>query len=299
MILPEPITEGATIGIIAPASPQRDPERLVRGVQYLESKGYRVVLGEHVHKQYAGYLAGTDEERVADIHAMFRNPDIKLILCSRGGYGSSRFLHLVDWELLRTNPKPFVGFSDITSFQLAAWHTIQLVTYSGAMPSVDMADGFLDFSEQHFWTTLHSPLQRNPIPADNSIVVLQEGAAVGTLIPANLSTLVSLLGTRYMPTLHNSVLVLEDIGEVTYRIDRMLTQLAQYLEARKEKPSAILFGQWSQPTTPVGTTPARDIIEVLQEATRITDGLVAANLPYGHVARKLTLPVGAWVEITL
>ena len=110
----KPLKDNATIGIISPSSPQRDPARLERGIKYLESLGYRVELSENALKSTAGYLAGTDVERLDDMHAMFADDKIDAIFCARGGYGSPRVLAKIDYELIAKNPKIFAGFSDVT-----------------------------------------------------------------------------------------------------------------------------------------------------------------------------------------
>ncbi|MGA1413655.1 MAG: S66 peptidase family protein [Candidatus Kapaibacteriota bacterium] len=140
ILKPHPLNPGAKIGIISPASPQRDPDRLRRGIAYLESKGYQIQLGKHALNSYAGYLAGTDEQRVEDIHAMFADESIDAIMCARGGYGTTRILSSLNYELIRSNPKIFVGFSDTTALQSAILKNSGLITFSGAMPSVDFAD---------------------------------------------------------------------------------------------------------------------------------------------------------------
>ena len=136
---PSRLNPGDLIGIISPASRILDPSRIEKGVAYLERMGYRTVLGKHVLETY-GYLAGTDEERVADIHDMFTHKDVKAIMCIRGGYGTPRLLSLIDYSLVARHPKIFVGYSDITSLQLALWKKSRLVTFQGPMVGVDLAD---------------------------------------------------------------------------------------------------------------------------------------------------------------
>ncbi len=137
IIKPPRLKRNATIGVISPASPVKD-ERLQRGIGYFESLGYRIELGEHVMRS-STYLAGADEERLADLHAMFRRPDIDAIMCARGGYGTPRFLDKIDYHLIRKNPKIFIGYSDLTALQLALFHKTGLVTFSGPMLAVEFA----------------------------------------------------------------------------------------------------------------------------------------------------------------
>lgn len=290
MIRPRALPKRATIGIISPSSPQRDEARLHRGIAYLESLGYQVKLGRHVLARHGGYLAGTDRERAQDIHTMFADTSVDAIFCSRGGYGCARILPLLDYRLIRKNPKIFVGFSDVTSLQLAIWKHARLVTFSGAMPSVDMADHFDPLSEEFFWRILTSRKAAGPLRQPWPLHTVRQGNAEGPLLGGNLSVLTSILGTNYMPSLRGSVLALEDVGEATYRIDRMLTQLA--LATRRTRPSGILYGFWSQDARQYGTTPHREVSEVIHDLLDLTRGPVLSELMYGHESTKFTLPFG-------
>jgi muramoyltetrapeptide carboxypeptidase len=192
--------------------------------------------------------------------------------------------------LIRRNPKIFVGFSDITSLQLALWKGAGLVTFSGAMPSVDMADVFDPASEEHFWRLLTSRRVMGAVRQPWPLRVIQRGEAEGRLLGGNLSVLVTLLGTPFMPSLRGTVLALEDVGEETYRIDRMLTHLA--MATVRTRPSGIAYGFWSQSSRARGTTPHRNVDEVLAERSDLTRGPIVADLMYGHESTKLTLPFG-------
>jgi len=293
---PTALRKKATIGIVSPASPQRDMSRLDKGIRYLEGLGYTVVLGQHARDHHAGYLAGTDDQRLSDLHTMFADKRIDAIFCARGGYGSSRLLNRLDYGLIRKNPKILVGYSDITSLQLALWQKARLVTFSGAMPSVDMVENIDPLSEEQFWRVLTSrrPLGRLRQPWPTT--TLQPGDAEGRLLGGNLSVLVSLLGTDYMPSLRGSILALEDIGEETYRIDRMLVQLM--LATPRRRPAGVAYGFWSQSARPLGSTPHREITEVLEERRDLSRGPIIADFMYGHERTKFTLPFGVRTRLS-
>jgi muramoyltetrapeptide carboxypeptidase len=227
---------------------------------------------------------------------MFADKRIDAIFCARGGYGSSRLLNRLDYGLIRRNPKILVGYSDITSLQLALWQKARLVTFSGAMPSVDMVENIDPLSEEQFWRVLTSrrPLGRLRQPWPTA--TLQSGDAEGRLLGGNLSVLVSLLGTDYMPSLRGSILALEDIGEETYRIDRMLVQLL--LATPRRRPAGIAYGFWSQSARPLGSTPHREITEVLEERRDLSRGPIIADFMYGHERTKFTLPFGVSTRLT-
>lgn len=295
--LPKKLPNKATIGIVSPASPQRDVSRLERGIAYLEGLGHTVVCAPHALSVHAGYLAGTDEQRLDDLHAMFADKRIDAIFCARGGYGSARIIEKLNYGMIRKNPKIFVGFSDITALQMALLRKAGLVTFSGAMPSVDMADGFHPISEEWFWKVLTSVRALGTLKQPWPVQVLQKGSAEGVLLGGNLSVITSMIGSAYVPSLNGAVMVLEDVGEETYRIDRMLQQLV--LSGGWKSLAGVVFGQWTQGVQPAGrTTPARDVQEVLQEFALRCSGPVLANLMYGHEPLKFTLPFGVTCSVS-
>lgn len=294
--LPKALPPRATIGVIAPASPQRDLSRLERGIGYLERLGYTVVCGRNLYKVHGNYLAGTDAERVSDIHDMFSNKQVDAIFCARGGYGTARLLPLIDYGLIRRNPKILVGFSDITALQLALLKRCGLVTFSGAMPSVEMADAMAPETEEWFWRTLTSTKPLGAVQQPWPFDVFRRGSARGMLFGGNLSIVVSMVGTAYLPMVRDAILVLEDVAEDTYRIDRMLQQLV--LSGVWKKLGGVAFGSFSQSTPSARTTPARNVSEMLMEYAQQTPGPVLGGLMYGHEKLKLTLPFGVQCSIS-
>lgn len=297
MIYPTHLPRKAVIGVISPASPQRDPRRLDRGVAYLEKLGHHVVLGANARKSYGGYLAGTDEERLADIHAMFADKQVDAIFCARGGYGTARLIASLNYGLIRRNPKIFVGFSDTTALQLAIYKRTGLVTFLGAMPSVDMADTFDPESEEQFWRILTSTRAVGTIKQSTPMYGVKGGTAEGILLGGNLSVFTRLIGTPYMPSLAGSILALEDVGEETYRIDRMLMHCE--LAGIMHKVAGIAYGQFTQSPQRISNTPHRDVADVITERSVSVNGPVLSGLMFGHEAKKLTLPLGAMVRMTV
>ncbi|MBL7998975.1 MAG: LD-carboxypeptidase, partial [Candidatus Kapabacteria bacterium] len=152
LIKPAPLRKNAVIGLISPSSPLRDEQKLQRGIRYLESLGYRVECGESVYAR-EHYLAGSDEVRAQDIMQMFTDTRIDAIFCTRGGYGSMRYLSHLSYRVIKKHPKIFVGFSDITALNTALHRHAKLLTFSGAMVGVDMG-GFDAASEEFFWRIL-------------------------------------------------------------------------------------------------------------------------------------------------
>ena len=296
LLKPQKLRKRDVIGLVAPASPPTEPEKIDSGVRYLESIGYRVKVGTHVRDVH-GYLAGTDEQRAADLNEMFRDPSVKAIFVVRGGYGLSRILHLLDYRTIRQNPKIVVGYSDLTTLQLALWRKIGLVTFSGPMVAVEMCDGMDPYTEDHFWRVLTSTSKIGPLegPAGRPARSMREGKQTGTLLGGNLSVLCTLLGTHYSPSWQQVLLVLEEIGEEPYRIDRMLMHL---LHANVfSSISGLAFGQFID-CRPKDSSKTQFTVElILEQFTHDLHLPVIADLAYGHLPKKLTLPWGLRARI--
>jgi muramoyltetrapeptide carboxypeptidase len=289
-IRPPRLNRGDLVGLVSPASPIADPSRIDRGVRYLEGLGYRVLLGKSITAVH-GYLAGTDVERVADLHAMFERGDVRAIFCVRGGYGSPRLLSLLNYRLVRRNPKIFVGYSDITGLQLALWKKAGLVTFHGPMVGVDMADTMDSFTEEILWSLLTSTKKQGKITLpDNKATTVFPGRGTGRLLGGNLALVVSLLGTPFQPSFSGSILFLEDIGEEPYRIDRMLVQLSNTRILGRS--TAILAGQFTDCEPEDKTKPSLTVDQLLSEAANSARRPLLAHLPFGHENPKMTMPVG-------
>lgn len=297
LLYPPPLRPGETIGVIAPSSPQRDDERLRNGIRRLEARGFRVREGKNLWNRY-GYLAGSDAERIEDFNGMVRDPDVRMIVAGRGGYGATRILEELDYAGLQRDPKIVLGFSDVTAINLALLAQIGLVSLSGAMPGVDLWEPEPDaFAEQSFlravagdWVgALNSPAGA-PAPSG-----LFPGTAEGPLLPANLTLLASLCGTPYMPNPDGAILLIEEIGEEAYRVDRLMSQL--WNSGILQRIGGLALGAFT------GTDPTRisiaplPIEEVFAEYVRRAGIPAVQGIPYGHIRQKLTLPVGAPARI--
>ncbi|HCV41850.1 MAG TPA: LD-carboxypeptidase [Bacteroidetes bacterium] len=296
IIKPKRLRHGDLIGLVTPASPIADPPRIERAVHYLERLGYRVTVGERVGKVH-GYLAGADEERLADLRAMFEDQRVKAIIALRGGYGTPRLLSKLNYRLISRNPKILVGFSDITALQLALWRQCGLITFHGPMAGVDMADTIDGFTEELFWRTVTSTkkIGRISFPPGVQPSTLHPGKAVGRLVGGNLSIVVSLLGTHYFPRTTDAVLFLEDIGEEPYRVDRMMTQLRNAKVF--SKCNAVLTGQFSDCLPKDQAKPSLSVEEILDEVARHAGRPFISNLPFAHLPQKMTLPIGLRVQV--
>ena len=296
ILKPQRLKKGDLVGIVAPASPPADPSRIDRGVRYLEGLGYHVVIGEHAGCVH-GYLAGTDEERLADLHGFFADRRVRAIIAVRGGYGTPRLLSKLNYSLIARNPKILVGFSDITALQLALWKKCSLVTFHGPMLGVEMADVMDPFTEEMFWRLLTSTSKLGLVnlPGESQPRSLCSGKSNGRLVGGNLSLVVSLLGTRYFPDMRDGILFLEETGEEPYRVDRMITQL--HNAGALSTCRAILAGQFTDCIAEDPSKPSLTVDEIMSETALRSMKPFLSNLPFGHLPQKMTLPIGLCASI--
>lgn len=293
---PKKIKKGDVIGVISPASSPDDLTRIDKGVSYFEKLGYRVEVGKNVGK-YHGYLAGKDEERLRDIHAMFRNKKVKAIICVRGGYGTPRLLDKIDYELIKQNPKIFCGYSDITAIHLAILKQTKLITFAGPMLAVDFWNEVEPYTEENFWRLISSEKKLGKIsaPENSEIIYNSKKIFEGKLIGGNMALVLSQLGTRFISKFDNKILLLEDIGELPYRVDRMFAQLRNADVLKKIK--GLILGQF---TDCEETEKEKRTLTLNQVFADYTDKLkipVLKNFPHGHVKKTLTMPIGLTIKI--
>jgi len=306
-IHPAALAPGDTIAFVAPAG-RLDRTRMQRARSRLEALGFRVRVPDDLYRA-RGYLAGDDETRAAELMAAFADPDVKAIFPGTGGYGATRILDRLDYDLIRKNPKILVGFSDITALHLAIGKKTGLITFHSPNPMYGLgSEGNLKpFSAACFWRAIlrdryfdaagHviSPGYTLTLP-DNveATRVLAPGVARGRLTGGNLSLVVALMGTPYEIETAGRVLFLEDVGERPYRIDRYLSQLR--LAGKLDEPAAILLGQFAD-CAPKEDEDSLTLDEVFDDYFAHLGVPVIANFPTGHAPHNATLPFGAMVEI--
>jgi muramoyltetrapeptide carboxypeptidase len=299
MITPEPLQPGATFAVISPASAPK-PERLDRGLAYLRSKGYKIKEGPNLRGKNK-YLSGHGPEQLADIHWAFEDTEIDAIICSRGGYGTPRFLDDLNYELIAQNPKFFIGYSDITALQCALAVETGLVTISGVMLAVEMAreEGIDPFTEEVFWDLLSKPMRGQVLknPSDMPHAILSPGVGEGPLVGGCLSLFNNLMGTPYFPDVAGGIMVLEDIGENVQHLDRMLSQfkMAGFFHG-EDRINGLMLGQFVD-TWENGDEDDFLLDELVRDIIGKVDFPIIANSAYGHGMRKMTLPLGAQVKL--
>ena len=294
IIKPKALRHGDVIGIAAPASPPVSEEKLAKGISYLERLGYRIELGKNLYRK-RGYLAGTDGQRASDIHELFVNKKVKAIFNARGGFGCMRILPLLDYNLIRRHPKIFVGYSDVTVLQLALFTKIGLATFSGPMVAVEMADGLSGTVEEQFWKCLTHPKALDLIYMNKKKKkVFQKGNSTGRIIGGNLSLIAAMVGTPYFPSASDLLLVLEEIGERPYRIDRMLRQLQLANVLKKTK--GVLLGSFDD-CEPEKGKPSLALQQVFNDIFANGSYPVMSGLSCGHRNNSLTIPLGVRARI--
>lgn len=289
-IKPRALLPGALLGIVSPASAAR-PELVAAGVAELERKGYRTKVFAHALARGPLYYAGTVAERVEDLHAAFADPEVKAIVCTRGGWGSAELLPFLDAELIRANPKVFVGYSDLTSLQLWLRRECGLVCFYGPMVAADFAKA--DGVEWRSWRAALEDSTSWPMGTDDGLRVLKPGVAEGVLEGGCLTIVAESLGTRFAPRGWDGVLFLEDVGTKPYQWDRMLCHLRY--SGLLEGVRGIVFGDMQQCVA----VEERGLLEgAILHALHDFAGPVAIGLRCGHVdGGNWTVPLGVRVRL--
>ena len=296
MIKPKKLQFGDTIGIIGASGAVRVEGAVGRAVEYAKSMGFKVKLGESANAKY-GYLSGSDELRAKDVNAMFADPEVKAIVSTRGGYGTMRMLDLLDYELIRNNPKIFIGFSDITAMHIAFHERCGFVTFHGPMATSWNDCMHMDFVRESFFSAVMNDFPMGDLmnaPGYHERRTVNPGCAEGILVGGNLSLIAGTIGTPYEINTKDRILFIEEVGERTYCVDRMLTQLR--LAGKFEDCAGVVFGDFND--CPVeypnfGLT----LEEVIRDCASTCGKPMFTGLQAGHVTPAITLPLGARVRM--
>lgn len=295
-IKPRAISSGDTIGIVAPAG-VFNPVQLNKGIEALKNLGFNVYLGKTVKKlMNKGYLAASDEERAEDINEMFSNDKVKAIFSVSGGYGSMRILPLLNYNLIKHNPKIFVGYSDVTALLIALHQKTGLVVFHGPMVASDMYN-LSEYTKRYMIKalTITEPLGEIINPIDGPFIrVINDGKAEGEIIGGNLSIIVSTLGTPYEIDTKGKILFIEDTNEAPYRVDRMLTQLI--LAGKLNDVSGMIICEFKNYDLNIPKY-TFSLEEVIQDRIGKLGIPAIYGLCCGHGEHKITLPIG--VKATL
>ena len=293
-ILPKALQDGAKIGLIAPGYTFKK-STLKEAQKTLKQMGYKTYHTKRISKSF-GYFSNTDEERAADINEMFANKKIDAILCIRGGYGCTRILHLIDYNLIKKNPKALIGFSDVTALIHGIYKETGLVCFHGPVGSTledsyskKMFKAILE-NKNHFHiiknAALDESFKSNP---EYDRYVIYPGEAQGTLTGGSLTLITALIGTPNELDFTNKIICIEEVEEAPYRIDRMLTQLIQGKTFKKA--SGIVFGVCSgcdRPSKPDSFT----LKQVIMDRIKPLEIPALYGMSFGHADQNFTFPIG-------
>ncbi|MCC5576069.1 LD-carboxypeptidase [Microtetraspora sp. AC03309] len=281
--LPRRLRPGDTVAVVAPSGPV-DPARLERGEDVLKGLGLDVIVGSRVLGR-EGFLAGPDSARVVDLQAAWCDPAVSAVICARGGYGATRLLEPLDWDAMRAaGPKILLGSSDITALHLAFAKEMGVATLFGPMPACALLgdpEGPEPETLGHLRGALFEGERAAPVHGDR---VLLPGRAEGPLGGGNLSLLAALCGTPYGFRADGHIVLLEDVGEQPYRIDRMLTQLLQ--AGSLDGAAGFALGSW------VGCGDPGEVLDVLTDRLAPLAVPIIAGLPIGHGSPQFSV----WME---
>ncbi|HLL15758.1 MAG TPA: LD-carboxypeptidase [Pyrinomonadaceae bacterium] len=297
LVRPRALRTGDVVGLVTPATEVPDPDRLALAEHTIKYLGLRLKRGRNVGRRFGVYRESV-EARLDDLHAMFRDPEVRGVFAIRGGYGSAHLLDRIDYDLIRRNPKVFVGYSDITAMHLAINRHARLVTFHGPI----VLSRFTDYTQQHFRKalfettplgTLTNPPEPNALRPAHTLRTVRPGTAIGALTGGNLSLIVSTLGTPYEIDTRGKILFLEDVEEQAYSIDRMLTQLR--LAGKLRDAAGVIWGECDgcgprdyKPSTVLPFT-VGEVVDNLLGGLQIP---VLSGLTIGHTNDQLTLPLG-------
>jgi muramoyltetrapeptide carboxypeptidase len=298
-VKPARLKEGDTVGLVMPSFAQWDPDPLDILLDTLKALGLKARLGKHLLDR-RGYFAGRDEDRAADLNAMFADPGVDAIHCVRGGWGAARLLPLLNWNTIARNPKILVGYSDITALLLAIHARTGLVTFHGPVGASTWNAFNVDWMRRVLWNGEAAVFANAKetsdtlVPVKNRTRVITPGKARGRLLGGNLTVFTTIVGSGFLPDFSDCILFLEDVEEAPYSLDRMLTQLK--LAGILSQAKGVVWG------TCDGCSPGEGfgsltIPDILDDHVKTLGVPAYSGAMIGHVDRQFTLPLGVQVEL--
>jgi muramoyltetrapeptide carboxypeptidase len=287
MIKPPRLRKGDSVGVIAPASPPNQ-ENLQRGILFLEELGLKVKQGKFITEQN-GYLAGSDEQRLEDLHSMFLDQEVKAIFSAGGGYGTARISSHIEYEIIKNNPKILWGYSDITFLHTAIREKTGLITFHGPMLGSDIGKKDVHPLSKELFGQLFEPKTFVYSEDYSPLRSLIDGQAKGQLVGGNLSLLVSSLGTQFEIDTKGKILLIEEINEEPRSIDRMLNQL--HLAGKLDEAAGFILGDFH------ACEPKRELTlnleEVLYHYIWLAKKPTMSGFKIGHCSPNISVPLGA------
>lgn len=297
--LPLALNKGDTVGLVCPSKAVDEKLEIQIAQEALQALGFKVKLGKHLTSR-RGHLAGTDSERASDINNMFADKDIKAIICLSGGSGAARILPLLNYQLIRDNPKVLLGFSDITALHNAIHAQTGLVTFHGPNASSSWTAFNVDQFQRVFFERELMHYQNVRVAEDdlvqrqNRTITISSGKARGELIGGNLSVLTALAGSPYLPDFSGKILFLEDVEEAPYRIDRMLSTLK--LMGALDKIAGFMFGACVD-CRPIGGYGWLTMEEIFNDHIKPLNIPAYRGAMIGHIRQQFIVPIGGKIEM--
>lgn len=282
------LQQGDKIALIAPSAQIGGIEKIQKGLDFLKSIGLEPVFAPHLYN-VRRYMAGTDEERADDVNWAFADNEIKAVFCVRAAAGAARILPYLDYEFIKKNPKPLVGFCDNAALMLALNKKSNIISWNGFLPTYDFRGDSLDSLVRGSLLNLISGQPETII----SGTTLRIGQAEGTFLCSNLSVLMKLAGTPYFPDLTGKILLVEDIHERLHKIDLMLQQLKQ--QPNFSKLNGIIFGHFTDCS---GDEEDGDLNDCFADFLYKTSFPCVKDFEFGHTASRYVLPLGAKVKFS-
>ncbi len=290
---------GDTIGIITPASAVTGEDSITLTREVLEYFGFKVKEGKYIRERY-GNLAGTDDQRLEDLHAMFSDKSIAGILCIRGGAGASRLLHRIDYDMIAKNPKALIGYSDITALIMAFQAKIGLVTFHGPVGTSTwsnfVAKTFTDQFVDNKLATFSNPQKKaeDIVQYKDRITTINPGVAEGKLLGGNLTLISGLCGSAYLPDFKDSILFLEEVNESPEKVDRMFCQLMN--SGIFSVIKGFVFGKCTD-CSPSGGYGSLNLDQILNDYIKPLNIPSYSGAVIGHINDQFLLPVGVKARI--
>lgn len=304
MIFPEPLKKGDNVFLFCPSSPIIPEEDIEKCKKVIVDLGFNPVIGKSLCENYGGYMAGKAEIRIEDLHEAFSRKDIKGIFCVKGGYSASQLLDKIDYELIKNNPKVFVGYSDVTNLHIVFNQKCNLGTYHGPMVKSNMINDFNDYTKSSFFEAMENQEWKYEEPENMPLSILTDGNISsdiinGVLTGGNLAIIVTTLGTKYEIDTKDKILFLEDVDEETGSLNRMLTHLKY--AGKLHDCKAVIFGNFAAcKNTYTKENQHYELIELLKDFFAEYDKPVIYGMESGHKKPYMfTLPLGAKCSINL
>ena len=304
MIFPEPLKKGDNVFLFCPSSPIIPEEDIEKCRKVIIDLGFNPIIGKSLYGNYGGYMAGKAEIRIEDLHEAFSRKDIKGIFCVKGGYSASQLLDKIDYELIKNNPKVFVGYSDVTNLHIVFNQKCNLGTYHGPMVKSNMINDFNDYTKTSFFEAMEKNVTKYEEPENMPLSILTEGnvsseAINGVLTGGNMAIIVTTLGTQYEIDTKDKILFLEDVDEEIGSLNRMLTHLKY--AGKFSDCKAVVFGNFVVcKNTYTKENQHYELLELLKDFFADYDKPVIYGMESGHKKPYMfTLPLGAKCSINL